>query len=246
MRRVGSSSRLPLDQRSAVPPTCTPYDTVCLVRSCHPNRTVRRHQRRAATGDRGRSKRRPVVVLAHGFPELAYSWRHQIPVLAAAGYHVLAPDQRGYGGRRPGRGHRLRHPRAHRPTSSGCSTRRRRPARCRSDTTGAPRWCGTPRSCTRTGWPAVAGLSVPPIPRPQVAPTAAFRRASGTTSTCCSSSSPGVADAELGADCPPRRMRAAVGRARRRPAPPLPDWISADGARPLRRRVRAGPASPAG
>src|SRR6478609_542032 len=40
----------------------------------------------------------PLVVLAHGFPELAYSWRHQIPVLAAAGYHVLAPDQRGYGG----------------------------------------------------------------------------------------------------------------------------------------------------
>ena len=37
------------------------------------------------------------VVLAHGFPELAYSWRHQIPALAAAGYRVLAPDQRGYG-----------------------------------------------------------------------------------------------------------------------------------------------------
>src|SRR4051794_28462049 len=39
----------------------------------------------------------PLVVLAHGFPELAYSWRHQIPALAGAGYHVLAPDQRGYG-----------------------------------------------------------------------------------------------------------------------------------------------------
>jgi pimeloyl-ACP methyl ester carboxylesterase len=37
------------------------------------------------------------VVLAHGFPELAYSWRHQIPALAAAGNRVLAPDQRGYG-----------------------------------------------------------------------------------------------------------------------------------------------------
>ncbi len=37
------------------------------------------------------------VVLAHGFPELAYSWRHQIPALAEAGFHVLAPDQRGYG-----------------------------------------------------------------------------------------------------------------------------------------------------
>ena len=39
----------------------------------------------------------PLVVLSHGFPECAYSWRHQIEPLAAAGYHVLAPDQRGYG-----------------------------------------------------------------------------------------------------------------------------------------------------
>ncbi|HEX2592834.1 MAG TPA: alpha/beta hydrolase [Rhizomicrobium sp.] len=37
------------------------------------------------------------VVLCHGFPELAYSWRHQIPALGAAGFRVLAPDQRGYG-----------------------------------------------------------------------------------------------------------------------------------------------------
>lgn len=40
----------------------------------------------------------PLVVLAHGFPELAWSWRHQLPALAAAGYRVIAPDQRGYGG----------------------------------------------------------------------------------------------------------------------------------------------------
>jgi len=39
----------------------------------------------------------PLVVLSHGFPELGYSWRHQVPALAAAGYRVLAPDQRGYG-----------------------------------------------------------------------------------------------------------------------------------------------------
>ncbi|HZR79486.1 MAG TPA: alpha/beta hydrolase [Candidatus Binatia bacterium] len=39
----------------------------------------------------------PAVVLCHGFPELAYSWRHQIPALAAAGYRAIAPDQRGYG-----------------------------------------------------------------------------------------------------------------------------------------------------
>ena len=40
----------------------------------------------------------PVVVLLHGFPESAHSWRHQTGPLASAGYHVLAPDQRGYGG----------------------------------------------------------------------------------------------------------------------------------------------------
>lgn len=39
----------------------------------------------------------PAVVLCHGFPELAYSWRHQIPALAEAGFRVIAPDMRGYG-----------------------------------------------------------------------------------------------------------------------------------------------------
>lgn len=39
----------------------------------------------------------PLVVLCHGFPESWYSWRHQIDALAAAGYHVAAPDMRGYG-----------------------------------------------------------------------------------------------------------------------------------------------------
>jgi pimeloyl-ACP methyl ester carboxylesterase len=40
---------------------------------------------------------RPCLLLLHGFPELAYSWRKLMPVLADAGYHVVAPDQRGYG-----------------------------------------------------------------------------------------------------------------------------------------------------
>ncbi|HEY2719014.1 MAG TPA: alpha/beta hydrolase [Solirubrobacteraceae bacterium] len=39
----------------------------------------------------------PLVVLCHGFPELAYSWRHQIPALTEAGYRVVAPDMRGFG-----------------------------------------------------------------------------------------------------------------------------------------------------
>jgi pimeloyl-ACP methyl ester carboxylesterase len=40
---------------------------------------------------------RPAILLLHGFPELAYSWRKVMLPLAAAGYHVFAPDQRGYG-----------------------------------------------------------------------------------------------------------------------------------------------------
>ena len=39
----------------------------------------------------------PLVVLCHGFPESWYSWRHQLKALGDAGYHVVAPDQRGYG-----------------------------------------------------------------------------------------------------------------------------------------------------
>jgi pimeloyl-ACP methyl ester carboxylesterase len=40
----------------------------------------------------------PLVVCCHGFPGLGYSWRHQLPVLAAAGWHAVAPDMLGYGG----------------------------------------------------------------------------------------------------------------------------------------------------
>jgi len=39
----------------------------------------------------------PLVVLCHGFPECWYSWRHQLPALAEAGFHAVAPDMRGYG-----------------------------------------------------------------------------------------------------------------------------------------------------
>src|SRR5687767_4061352 len=39
----------------------------------------------------------PLVLFLHGFPELARSWRHQLPALGAAGYRAVAPDQRGYG-----------------------------------------------------------------------------------------------------------------------------------------------------
>lgn len=43
------------------------------------------------------SSSRPLALLLHGFPDLAYGWRHLMPLLADAGYHVVAPDQRGFG-----------------------------------------------------------------------------------------------------------------------------------------------------
>ncbi|MFC7590761.1 alpha/beta fold hydrolase [Nonomuraea antimicrobica] len=52
-------------------------------------RGLRMHVAEAGTG--------PLVLLLHGWPESWYSWRHQLPALAAAGYHAVAPDQRGYG-----------------------------------------------------------------------------------------------------------------------------------------------------
>ena len=54
---------------------------------------LRMHVLEAGYETRGR----PCLLLLHGFPELAYSWRKVMPVLAEAGYHVIAPDQRGYG-----------------------------------------------------------------------------------------------------------------------------------------------------
>lgn len=58
------------------------------------HRTVMANGIRMHVAEKGEG---PVVLLLHGFPELWYSWRHQIHGLAALGYHAVAPDFRGYG-----------------------------------------------------------------------------------------------------------------------------------------------------
>ena len=58
------------------------------------HRTVQTNDIRMHVAEAGEG---PLVVLCHGFPESWYSWRHQLTALAAAGYHAVAPDQRGYG-----------------------------------------------------------------------------------------------------------------------------------------------------
>lgn len=191
----------------------------------------------------------PVVLLAHGFPELAYSWRHQIPALAAAGYRVLAPDQRGYGG-------------SSRPddVTAYDITALTGDLVALIDLAGAERaavvghdWGAVVAWSTALLHPdrvaAVAGLSVPPIPRPLTPPTQAFRRIFGDNFFyILYFQQPGPADAELAAD-PARAMRRMLGGMRAptdeasalrmlapgaagfidRLAEPerLPDWLSA-------------------
>lgn len=192
----------------------------------------------------------PVVILAHGFPELAYSWRHQMPVLAAAGYRVLAPDQRGYGGSsRP------------EPVEAYDITALTGDLVALMDTVGAEKaavvghdWGAVVAWSTPLLHPervvAVAGLSVPPVPRPLTPPTEAFRRLLGENFFyILYFQQPGVADAEMSAD-PARALRRMLGGMRipaeeaaalrmlapgpegfidRLPEPDrLPDWLTAE------------------
>lgn len=143
----------------------------------------------------------PLVILAHGFPELAFSWRHQIPALAAAGYHVVAPDQRGYGG-------------STRPDDVGSYDI----AALTGDLVGLIDEIGATHAAlvghdwgAVVAWStpllhpervvAVAGLSVPPVPRPRTPPTEAFRRIFGDNFFyILYFQQPGLADAEMAAD----------------------------------------------
>lgn len=197
-------------------------------------------------GERGA----PVVILAHGFPELAYSWRHQIPVLAEAGYHVLAPDQRGYGG--SSRPEPIEAYDIHHLTADLVGL---------LDDVGAERavWVGHDWGAAVV-WnapllhpdrvAAVAALSVPAVPRSHVAPTRAWRKMLGDRFFyILYFQEPGVADAELNGD-PARTIRRMLGGLRtsgdplsaarmvapgdegfidRLPEPDrLPDWLSQD------------------
>ncbi len=157
----------------------------------------------------------PVVVLAHGFPELAYSWRHQIPVLAQAGYHVLAPDQRGYGG-----------------SSRPDAIEDYNIAALCGDLVGLLDDVATQRAVivghdwgSMVAWnfplfhpdrvAGVVGMSVPPVPRPLAPPTQIWRELFGENFFyILYFQEPGVADANLGRD-PKETMRRVIGGPRR-------------------------------
>jgi pimeloyl-ACP methyl ester carboxylesterase len=147
------------------------------------------------------------VILAHGFPELAWSWRHQLPALAEAGYRAVAPDQRGYG-------------RSSRPASITDYDLEH----LTGDLLGVLDDLGEERAVfVGHDWGAilvwqlallapervagVVGMSVPFVPRASAPPTQLWRKAFGDSFFyILYFQEPGVADADLGRD-PAATMR---------------------------------------
>lgn len=154
----------------------------------------------------------PVVLLLHGFPECWYSWRHQLRSLAAAGYRVLAPDQRGYA-------------RSDAPAAVEDYTVLHLvgDAVAVLDDAGADRavvvghdWGAPVAWHTALLRPdrvaGVVGLSVPHLPRPASAPTGRLADRYGPGHYQLHFQTPGVAEAELSADPRASLRRILTGR----------------------------------
>jgi pimeloyl-ACP methyl ester carboxylesterase len=142
----------------------------------------------------------PLVLLLHGFPESWYSWRHQLTGLAAAGFHAVAPDQRGYGETQA-------------PADPAAYTilHLAGDAVALMDALGADQavvaghdWGSPVAWHTALFRPdrvrGVVGLSVPYRPRGSARPVARLRETLGEGFYMVYFQEPGVADAELGAD----------------------------------------------
>jgi pimeloyl-ACP methyl ester carboxylesterase len=142
----------------------------------------------------------PAVALLHGFPELWWSWRHQIPVLAEAGFSVVAPDMRGYGG-----------------TDAPAPVEAYDVLALAGDVVALMGALGHERFAVvghdwgaNVAWElarshpervtAVAGLSVPFVPRAPAEPMAIMRRHLGEDFYMVWFQEPGVAEAALEAD----------------------------------------------
>jgi pimeloyl-ACP methyl ester carboxylesterase len=161
----------------------------------------------------------PLVVLLHGFPESWYSWRHQLAALAGAGFHAVAPDQRGYGG-----------------TTRPEAIDRYTLLDLVGDVVGLIAALGEQRAIVvGHDWGApvawhtallrpdlvagVAGLSVPFTPRMPQSPMAGWRAAFGDRFYQVYFQEPGVAERELEADVRETMRRLLIGASGDRPGP---------------------------
>ena len=169
------------------------------------------------------------VVLAHGFPELAYSWRHQIPALAAAGCRVLAADGRGYG-----------------RTTAPAAVEDYDIEHLMGDLLALLDDIGEERAVVvghdwgaivawHLAWAhpdrvaGVVGMSVPFVPRGDLPPTQFMRQVLGDAFFyMLYFQEPGVADADLGRD-PATTMRRMLGGVSAEGSGPDPSFFANDG-----------------
>ncbi|MET9295501.1 alpha/beta hydrolase [Streptomyces sp. NPDC003077] len=172
----------------------------------------------------------PLVVLLHGFPECWYSWRHQFAPLVAAGYRVVAPDQRGYA-------------RSDRPKDPASYTIHH----LTGDLIGLIHALGEERAVVVghdwgapvAWWAArfrpdvvrgVVGLSVPPSPRGPLPMAEGLRQALGDRFYFVYFQEPGRADAELAQDIRTTFRRLLAGHPQVKPAPgAAPTWMIPEG-----------------
>jgi pimeloyl-ACP methyl ester carboxylesterase len=161
----------------------------------------------------------PLVLLLHGFPESWYSWRHQIRALAGAGFHAVAPDQRGYGGTdRPEDAERYTLLDLAGDVVGLIDALGERQAIVVGHDWGAPvAWHTALLRPDRVA--GVAGLSVPFTPRMPVSPMDMWRDAFGDRFYQVYFQAPGVAEAELEADVEETMRRLLIGASGDRPAP---------------------------
>ncbi len=143
----------------------------------------------------------PLVLLVHGFPESWYSWRHQLPALAGAGYHAVALDVRGYG-----RSSKPAAIDAYRMMALVADNVELVAALGHNEATIVGHDWGAPIAWNSAllrpdVFRAVAGLSVPYAPRGQTRPSEAFRLMGGDEEFYISYfQEPGRAEAEIEAD----------------------------------------------
>ncbi len=174
----------------------------------------------------------PLVVLCHGFPELAYSWRHQIPALTDAGFRVVAPDMRGFGeSSAPGEIEAYDVVELCADMTGLLDELDARDAVFVGHDWGANVvWQLAVREPERAR--AVAGLSVPFVPRAPAAPIPIMRRHLGEDFYIVWFQEPGVADAALARDVrrtmTTKRVWTADWAAEDGEPPGPPAWMSED------------------
>jgi pimeloyl-ACP methyl ester carboxylesterase len=177
----------------------------------------------------------PMVLLLHGFPECWYSWRHQLAALSEAGYHVVAPDQRGYG-----------------LTDAPDPVEDYDIIHLTDDAAGVVKALGEEKAVivghdwgSGVAWNgallhpetfhAVITMSVPYSGRAQSEPVASMRKLFGEDFYIVRFQTPGVADAEMGADVRATMKTTLIGASAQR----LPDLETMSGPEAFQRAAEA-------